>query len=110
MATPESKVTMDGLVSATLKYSNKDDSNRTFDISADVNISNGKVTNYNNGNVLKKDGTSGNANFSAGNEGDYFNFNANNWDKETVLKAMESIYAFMEKVSESIKENQVNIQ
>lgn len=101
MATQKTNVTAGDYVSATRKYSNKDNSERKFNISADVNIADGKVTNVNNGSVTKIDEpTNGSANFSKG-EG-WVSFNANNLSEKDTREAFEAAMDFVKDVNESV--------
>lgn len=51
MATTEKKVSAGDIISATVKYTNKDDAGRSFDISANVGISKGTVNSFDSGEV-----------------------------------------------------------
>lgn len=97
---------MDGLISATVKYSNKDDASRVYDISADISITSGKMTGCNNGMVTKKGETMGSGNFATGGESDYISYNTNGWGKEDTIGALEAIYEFIGGVKENISKNQ----
>lgn len=50
-----SKITVDGITRATVKVNNYNDAERTRDISAEVEVSNGKSGNIQSGTVRKKD-------------------------------------------------------
>lgn len=103
MATQDKKVTAGDVVSATVKYTNKDNADRKFDISADVNISNGKVTNFNNGELRKKDSSEfSNANFNSSGDNAYFNYNCNNLSEEESKEAFVAIYDFISDVNRSV--------
>lgn len=101
--TTDSKVTAGAIVSATVKYTNFDDASRTFNISAEVNIQDKKVTNFNSGSISKKDSTDyNNANFSAGKGLNYFSFNSNNLSAEDVKEAIIATLGFIADVEENV--------
>lgn len=102
MATNEIKVTAGEVVSSTRKYSNTEDGKRVFDIKADVNISNGKVTNFSNGSLVKRDKPDheGNANFSSGIDYNYFSFNSGNLSAEETKEAVLAVLQFMSDVEQ----------
>lgn len=96
-----SNVTAGEVVSATRKYSNKDNAGRKFNISADVNISNGKVTSINNGTFTKADEpTNGSGNFSKGEN--WMSVNFNNFSEYSIKEAFEAILDFEKDVNESV--------
>lgn len=104
MATKDTKVTAGQVVSATVKYTNLDDETRKFDISADVNIQDKKVTNFNSGVVSKKESVDyGNANFGAAQDLSYFSFNSNGLNMEETKEAVSSVLAFIEDVKENVE-------
>lgn len=95
------KVTAGEIVSATRQYSNKDDANRKFNITADVSIKNGKVINFNNGSLIVLDvPATGSANFSQG-EG-WLSFNTNNLTDEEVKEAFDATLVFMNDVRNNV--------
>lgn len=51
MATTDRKVSAGDIISATVRYTNKDDAGRSFDISANVGVSNGTVNSFDSGEV-----------------------------------------------------------
>lgn len=98
------KITAGEVVSSTRKYSNINDGTRLFNIEADVNIQNGKVTNFNSGTLTRKEANAyGNANFSAGNNLDYFAFNSNGLNASEVKDALDAIMDFMSNVKENVE-------
>lgn len=100
----EKKVTAGQVVSATVKYTNLDDESRKFNISADVNIQDKKVTNFNSGTVVKKDTTDyGNANFNAGQGLTYFGFSSNNLNAEELKEAIGATLAFIADVEKNVE-------
>ena len=100
MAT-NTNVTAGDFVSATRKYSNKDNAERLFNISADVNIANGRVTNFNNGSLTKaSEPTNGSANFSKGEN--WISYNANNLSDNDSKEAFEAVIDFVKDVNESV--------
>lgn len=100
MAT-NTNVTAGDFVSATRKYSNKDNAERLFNISADVNIANGKVTSINNGSLTKaSEPTNGSANFSKGEN--WISYNANNLSDSDAKQAFDAILEFVKDVEESV--------
>ena len=103
MATKETKVTAGAVVSSTRKYSNEDDATRVFNISADVNIRNGKVENINSGSLVTKESTNiGSANFSCGNDFNYFSFNSNNMPVENTKEAFNAVLQFVKDVESDV--------
>lgn len=108
MATKETKVTAGEVVSATVKYTNFDDEARRFNISADVNIQNKKATNFNTGVVSKiAEADYGNANFSAGQDLNYFSFNSNGLKDVEVKAALDDTLAFIANVQKSVESHNV---
>lgn len=102
MANQGNKVTAGDIVSATRRYSNKDNADRKFNISADVNIQNGKAVNFNNGSVTKKDEpVNGSANFSKG-EG-WLSFNSNNLSDAETKSAFSDVMDFMSDVESNVE-------
>lgn len=101
MSTPNTNVTAGDFVSATRKYSNKDNTQRKFNITADVNIANGKVTAFNNGSLTKVDEpTNGSGNFSKGEN--WMSFNSNNLSDNDSKEAFEALIDFVKDVNESV--------
>lgn len=100
------KVTAGKVVSATVRYSNTGNSARAWDITADVNVNNEKVTSFNSGEVKRKDSTDGMsiANFNASGSGiSYFNISYSNATKEEAKEILTDVIDFMGDVEESIK-------
>lgn len=102
MATPNTNVTAGDFLSITRKYSNKDKEGRIFDVSADVNIANGKVTAFQNGSFTKTDDPSkGSGNFTKSEN--WLSFNANNLADAEMSLAFNSVMEFTKDVAESVK-------
>lgn len=96
------KVTAGDYVSATRKYSNREDDSRKFDINANVNIAYGKVTNFTNGSLVKReDPTNGSATFSKGES--WISFNVNNMTEEEAREAFNAVADFFEAVNSSVE-------
>lgn len=55
MATANQKVSADELISATVKYTNRDDATRQYDLEAEVYIQSSNVQSFNGGSVRKYD-------------------------------------------------------
>lgn len=108
MATSSQNVTADKLISATVKYSNKDDSARVFDITANVRIENGNVSNFENGEVknLVNDGMGNVATFNAYGEKN-LNLYIQNADETEAQSILTAIYAFMADVKANVTANPV---
>lgn len=110
MATTNQNVTADALISATVKYSNKDDAARAYDITANVSIRDKNVTSFDNGEVYKSSSsTEGGvyaANFSSYSEKS-LNLNVNSSDEEETKEIVSAIYAFMSDVRASVNANPV---
>lgn len=111
MAQASQNVTADQLISATVKYSNKDDANRVYDISANARIENGNVNNFESGEVKKlsasvMDGMENAATFNAYGEKNLNLYiqNANETEASAILSA---IYAFMSDVKANVTANPV---
>ena len=92
-------------VSAISKFSNQDVANRKFNITAEVELdSEGKAKEVRNGSMTSVNNpTSGNANFSKGRNGSYFNFSSNGFSDEETREAINDAFSFMESVSEHLK-------
>lgn len=102
MPTANSNVTAGDFISATRKYSNKDNAERIFNINADVEIKNNQVITINKGSVTKAtEATNGNATFSKGEN--WISFNANNLSSEEQKEAFEAILGFIADVEENVK-------
>lgn len=106
MATTDSKVTVGEIVSATVKYSNKDDASRVYDISADVRIENGTAQSFDNGMVQplgqNSDGMGvSDATFNSWSENNA-SITFNNSDSEKAVAITAAVYAFMADVKASI--------
>lgn len=113
MATTSQNVTADQLISATVKYSNKDDANRVYDISANARIENGIVNNFDNGEVRKHsessestDGMGNIATFNSYSEKN-LNLHINNADETEAKAILEAVYAFMADVKANVSANPV---
>lgn len=111
MATSSQNVTADQLISATVKYSNKDDASRAYDIAANVNIQNGQVSSFDNGEIRQAssenpDGMTYIAGFSSYSERT-LNLNINNADKTEAQTIIEAVYAFMADVRKEVNANPV---
>lgn len=114
MAQASQNVTADHLISATVKYSNKDDDNRVYDISANARIENGQANNFDSGEVRKKsdssenmDGMSVIATFNASGEKN-LNLYIYNADATEAKVIMDAVYAFMADVKTNVSINPVN--
>lgn len=113
MATSTQSVAADKLVSATVKYTNKGDAARVYDISANVRIQNGKVTNFESGEVQKIQ----NENTSADMPMEHATFNSygsnslhldiNDGDETEAQNILTAIYAFMAEVKAHVNSNPV---
>lgn len=98
------KVTAGEVVASTIKYSNQTDSDRVFDIKAEVNVLNGKVSNINNGRISKKGSTEYvGGDFNCCESLNYFGFNANGLNQEEIEMAVKSALTFISDVKESIE-------
>lgn len=112
MATTDRKVSAGDIISATVKYTNKDDAARGFDISANVGIGNGTVNSFDSGEVRPVRDTSlpgteesVSAQFrSYSPESLSVDFNAT---PETAQDILAAIYAFMSDVKSSAETTDV---
>lgn len=101
-------VTAGKTVSATVQYSNLNDSARLFDIAAEVNISEEKVTGFQNGVArLREEPTDVTGNVPVvsfgGNPENYFNIGLTYIGEDKALQAMTAIYEFMASVRHSVE-------
>lgn len=113
MATSSQNVTAENLLSATVKYSNKDDANRVYDISSNARIENGIVSNFENGEVKKlsassetADGMGNIASFNAFGEKS-LNLYVNNATETEAKSILNAVYAFMSDVRTNVTANPV---
>lgn len=98
-------VTAGEVVSATVRYTNEDDSTREFNIKADVNITNKEVSSFNSGEVRKLNEEMGMtlATFNAsGNTASYFNISFNNATDEEMNKILSAVISFVKDVKENV--------
>lgn len=106
-------VTVDALLSATVKYSNKDDASRAYDITANVRIESGEARNFESGEVRKvsdsPDNMEGMGNVATFNAyGDKnLNLYIHNAEEEESKAIVYAIYAFMADVRTNISINPV---
>lgn len=114
MATSSQNVTAENLLSATVKYSNKDDVNRVYDISANVRIENGLVNNFDGGEVRTLSASEDNVNLMGNNVATFnsygeksLNLYINNADATEASSILSSIYAFMADVKANVNANPV---
>lgn len=100
-------VSMKNVVSATVKYSNENDMNRLFDISADFDVRKDKVASVSNGSVAYiNNETAGNGDFSMyGESGMTFNLNVN--DKGDAIDMVAAVYDFIKDVKTNISQNPI---
>ena len=113
MATSSQNVTADQLISATVKYSNKDDASRAYDIAANVNIQNGQVSSFDNGEIRQANAeNAGDMNSIAGfnSYGDRtLNLNIYNADKAEAQVILDAVYAFMSDVRKEVSASPVTV-
>lgn len=112
MATTNQNVTADALISATVKYSNKDDSARLYDISSNVSIQNRQVNSFDGGEVRKPqsdvqfgDGMAIATFSSYGTKTLYLSIN--DADENEAKAIMEAVYTFMTDVKANVNTNPV---
>lgn len=104
------KVTAENLVSANVRYSNKDDVSRLYEISANVNIHSGSVNSFEGGEVKKiqTDGEAGEQMASFNSYGTrQLNLYINNADETEAPDILSAIYAFMADVRANVSANPV---
>lgn len=116
MATSNQSVTADHLISATVKYSNKDDASRVYDISANAHIENGRVGSFESGEVRmasapsdEPDGMEGMntaATFNAYGEKN-LNLYVSDADESEASAILAAIYAFMTDVRASVSDKPI---
>lgn len=107
-------VTAENLLSATVKYSNKDDSARVYDISANVKIRNGEAVNFENGEVKRLPASADSmdsadivATFHSYSKKS-LNYDVNNASEEESKLILESVYTFMADVKANVNANPIN--
>lgn len=112
MATTNQNVTADALISAMVKYSNKDDSARVYDISANVSIQDKKVNSFDGGEVRKiqsdaqyNDGMAIATFSSYGPKTLYLSIN--DADENEAKAIMEAVYTFIADVKANVNTNPV---
>lgn len=104
MATKDNKVTQGEIVSATVRFTNFDDVERKFNISADVNIQDKKVASFQNGSIGRRDSSEyGSGNFSAGADFNYFSFNTNGFKAEEIKEVLAASLEFIGDVNTSVE-------
>lgn len=102
----ENKVTAGEVVSATQKFTNYEDSSRRFNISVEAIIRDKKVSIFNSGALTSRDISSrGNANFSCGENLNFFAFNSNDLTAAEIKEAVDAVIAFIEDVKETVETN-----
>ncbi len=112
MATTNQNVTADQLISATVKYSNKDDASRGYDISANVRIEYGNVVRFESGEVRKSSESP--ENMEGGNIASFdsngqkqLNLYIHNADETESQAILTAIHAFMTDVKANVNSNPV---
>lgn len=116
MTTENQQVTAESVLSATVRYSNRDDASRSYDITANVNIQNGTVSSFERGEVRKlpEAGAPGPqvmnnvATFSSYNPKS-LGLNANDAEPEEAMAVMTSVYAFMAAVRSTVSVTPLNV-
>lgn len=107
---PETKVTPEKTLSATVRFSNNEKDGRKYDITADVNINDGYVGAFNNGIVKKHNAEDfmGNASFNCpGNLKSQVNISFNGFETAEQAEILAEIHAFVEDVTEFINSKYV---
>ena len=103
MSTKNSNVTFGDFVSATRAVSNKDATDKKFNINANVKVANGQVTGFENGFLTNVENpTLGNGSFNSGENFSHFGFNCNNFTPEQIKEAVTAIVDFCLEVIDSI--------
>lgn len=106
MATANKTVTAGDVVAATVKYSNKDNASRQFDITADVDVRDKRVQNIQNGQVAAKGSDTmqggASATFSTWSE-NAVNYNVNQADRETQAAMFAEVQDFIAGVRASVE-------
>ena len=107
MATTNQHVTAEGTLSATVRYSNRDDASRKYDITANVNLQHNQVNPIENGEVRKlQSGESGQmgevlATFSSY-SGRSLNLGIQDADEEGSKQILATVTAFIGEVKSKI--------
>ena len=99
------KVTQEKVISSTIQYSNASNSDRIFDIAADVSIQNYEPIGYSNGILRQRDAdpmSSKIASFSSDGKM-WLNISLSNFNKEESVVVLEAVYAFMDGVKASVE-------
>lgn len=103
-STKSTSVTPGAVVSANVTYTNKDNADRKFDISAEISIQKKKVVSVNSGSIVKKDSVEGsNGNFNCGQNFNHFGFNSNGMNAEEIKEAIAAITAFVSDVEKNVE-------
>lgn len=101
-------VTAGQVMSATVKYSNRDDESRAYDIEADVNISSGRVNSIVSGSVRRftEDGAM-QQNIADFQRYDMLNLNANFYgiSDEEKMEILSAVLGFMSEVVAAVSES-----
>lgn len=99
-------VTAEDLLSATVKYSNNEDANRTYDISANVNIRNGKVSSFDSGEVRKESSVTASGVEAVSTFSSYsdksLNLSFTNVDADESKTILDAIHDFMANVKSNV--------
>lgn len=99
-------VSAEKIVSASVNYSNKNESGREWDINADATIQDGKVTGYTNGTIRRvSSDSSGNipsGNFNAGENNSYFSITFSGATLDAKQDMLRHIHDFMQAVAQNI--------
>lgn len=104
MAKTASKVSAGQLISATVRYNNYDDANRTYDIEAEVNINGKKVQGYSNGNAKKHDATDSALSVAFNSWGEnQLQINFQNASKTDASAVTSAVYDFMADVKAAVE-------
>lgn len=95
-------VTFRKVVFATLRADNKDNADRTYDISADINVVGGEVDNIQNGVAVSRDDSGAVCEFSANNTPNLRTSFSNMGDIAQQTAALGAVSAFIEDVRASL--------
>lgn len=100
MSTKENKVTITGVTSATLNVSSNASESTKFVVSAGVNVNNGVVSSFSNGQIQRKEDESFIGSFNSDASLNYFNVNTNGLGQEEIKEIVALVLVFIKDVLE----------
>lgn len=108
MATTTSKVQYDGVVNATVKYNNSNDTDRVYDISAEVSVSGSTITGFNTGQASRRVNPGPSASFNSWGENDMSVSMSGVPDKAEKIALFTAIADFIDDVRAQVEASPVS--